>query len=1111
MAIALLSLLNYACQDDSIDGGSSKVTPGLPATVNLTVNVGNMDVFTRSLANEASGSYCNNMWIGIYDSQTGDLLDKSYTTDVANENEKEDTKYSITLKTTSAEKVYIVAVANVDVSLGVSEASKYGSEEKSLLEMLNAATKFESFKKICALTSDPNDVNMYSSAFTMSGWFAKTRPTVGAEIETVDIPEGNTTLDGAIYLSRIYSYNKFNIWPGKNINLKLNSWKVCNIPAASYLMEHAGSDNNNAGDNCGDTNKPFFNSSNADRLFSSVAKEEDGVTTTGHSFEFYQLENKHYASNNINSYEARELEVKDSDGKNTGKYVNVNSNASYVVINASIDYYVAAPDDMENFNPETAEAVGDDYTGAKIHRTAVVNYTIHLGYCEDKDASGNSINKAQDFNCRRNTKYTYNVTINGVKNVVVEAKKEGGEPEPGAEGWVSDDTSKFETLDSHYCEFNICLTDNERHNMSYRITAPYAGTTYTYERSKTKVVTFTPGIPSEELYSWIKFYPTSDKNTMALYKGGKGLNTKDIEEGKTEGGDLWTFDDMCEPTVKDSPYEGDGDTEKWYTVFVDEYVYHFRDGIVSKDDVTGEIQYDEQSWPDYVNQDDRLAEFIMNESESYDGESLYTYCKYAFGQKSIQTFYKGLPNATDANGKSIATAVGMEHIEETSFLNMRWNYIASGDYTHNVSNYGSNERKPAYYDYNNGRYNMYHYIYLHEDAPLTWNDVIQETLPGHVNGDKNTEYDTSHPSADYPVYMPQLAKDVNGRTLTYPNDKPSDNVPSPSDNNMYFANSTCMNRNRDLNGNGKIEPNEIRWYLPTTSIYMQIAIAQVEMPDPIIKLTEMSPSYFQGRSQERDRTYNFHYITSDYQYFWAEQAISSGDTPYAGYSGGWDSAAYAARCVRSLGVNPATIPQNSSASSSVDSEVGDAFDFDATNRTFTQNNYNDISLRGYVRGGLSPHTLADPTSRPYKKFEYAKNFCTGISGTEISLNSSNYISWGGFSGEAAQVGAWTRSLEKNDICGKYTQDDGGTDLGEWRVPSVSEMSLMWTKGVIQNQADLLSCTHDYFITYNLKDETTNNQTYLGFNNTGDRQVIAMDILQNKSTSIKVRCVRDVKE
>jgi hypothetical protein len=1113
MALVLLSLFNYACQDDTIGGNErSDITPGLPATVHLKVNVGNMGVLTRSLADEPSGSYCNNMWIGIYDSKTGECKNKFYITDVAstNETDGEDDAYDITLKTESAEQVYIVAVTNVDVSLGVSKASKYGEEEKSLLDMLNDANDFDTFKSICALAADPNDVNMYSSAFTMSGWFAKEKPEIGADITAVDIPSGeNVTMEGAIYLTRIFSYNKFNIWPGKNINLKLNSWKVCNIPAGCFLLEQAGA--HNAGDNYSSDKYTFFNSSNADHLFTMVTKEtkdEDGNTTstTGRTFEFYQLENKHYASNAITTYEEREKEEKNADGTNSGVYTNVKGNASYVVINASIDYYVAAPENMDDFDPETATVVSSSYEGKKIHRTAVVDYTIHLGYCEDYDADGKDMNKAQDFNCRRNTKYTYNVTINGVKNVVVEAKKEGEEPEPGAEGWVSDDTSEFKTLDSHYCEFNICFTDNERKNMSYRITAPYAGTTYTYERSKEGDVTFTSGIPSDELYTWIKFYPTSDENTLAEYNGGKGKNS--LGEGER----LWTFDDMCAPDATPSPYtDGGEDAEKWYTVFVDEYVYHFHDKIISQDDATGEIQYDEQSWPEYVNQDDRLAEFIMNESQSKDKESLYTYCKYAFGQKSIQTFYKGLKNAgKDAGGNyTLATAVGIEHTEETSFLNMRWNYIASGEYDYNVSNYGSSERKTAYYDYNNGRYNMYHYIYLHEDAPLSWSDVIQENVPGHVNADKNKDYDTSHEAADYPVYMPQLAKDVNGNILTNPANRPSGNMPSPSDPNMYFANSICMNRNRDLNGNGKIEPNEIRWYLPTTSIYMQIAIAQVELPDPIIKLTEMSPDYFQGRTQERNRTYNFHYITSDYQYFWAEQAISSGDTPFAGYSGGSDAMAYASRCVRSLGVNPTAIPQNSSASSSVDSEVGDAFEFDSTNRTFTQNNYNDISLRGYVSGGLAPHTLADPASRPYKKFEYASGYCSGTVGSEISL-SGNTISWGSNSGEAAMVGAWTRSLEKNEFCSKYSQNKDGSDKGTWRVPSISELSLMWTKNVIQNQADLLSCTHDYFITYNLRNETTNNQTYLGFNNTWDRQVIAMDIFQNKSTSIKVRCVRDVK-
>ena len=58
-------------------------------------------------------------------------------------------------------------------------------------------------------------------------------------------------------------------------------------------------------------------------------------------------------------------------------------------------------------------------------RVADVTYVIHLGYVD---------NVAADFKNERNKKYTYNVTINNVEDIVTEVTEEGNpENTPGAE------------------------------------------------------------------------------------------------------------------------------------------------------------------------------------------------------------------------------------------------------------------------------------------------------------------------------------------------------------------------------------------------------------------------------------------------------------------------------------------------------------------------------------------------------------------------------------------------------------------------------------------------------------------------------------------------------
>jgi hypothetical protein len=1004
--------------------------------------------------------------------------------------EEADQEYEISFVSKSHNDVYLVAVANSDVNSGIADVDEYGTAtEKTLRQQLDEATTLEKFEKICMLRPDKNDVNVYANTLTMSGWYATESPGTkdASSMDAININKGANNLSGAIYLKRLIAYNKFIIVPGEYVNLTMQTWQVCNVPAGCYMFEQSG----NVTD--GKNIDGFYNNTLKSRLFTTSTNDEGKEEKI---FEFYQVENKHqaigYASDGSDHvgidpnldytkwYNEREREFKNGD-LNTGVYRSLvagttgdlsNNNATYVVLTADVDYYVAAPEDITQYNPETAMPVDPSTPGA-IHRTATVTYTIHLGYCEDKNGDDPTVETAQDFNCRRNTKYTYHVTINGVKNIVVEAiKKDGTEDQPGAEGWVSDETGRYQELDSHYCEFNISLTDAERNAMSYRITAPYGDKTYYYTRDKEGNVEKTEGM-NEELYSWIKFYPTKDENTLAEFAGGKGRNSVDEANG-TDGDGLWTFNDMCSPSVKvNNYYAPDADGKRWYTVFIDEYVYHFDD--------QGGV---ESSWPNYVNKDDRIAEFMMNNDVSKDGESTYTYCKYVFGQKAIQTYYKD----------GVATAIGVEHEEETFGLNMNWQFYG---------NSFSSERDSAKYnyDYANGRYNISSYLDYY--GITDWSSVIQEKVPAHVKAGSN--FGSTHSDADYPVYMPKSEGGVVGSHKA-----------TPSDGNGYRGNTICMNRNRDLNGNGKIDKNEIRWFTPTSSVYVQISTAQGELPDPILRYTDYSPSLFVPGWQANDAngdwpydrygTYNFHYISSDYQYYWAEQAVTTGDFPMYSYNAGKETMVYTVRCVRNLGSDPSVTPVKGQR------EVGYAYNYDSSTRTFSQDYFMDETLRGYTMGGIAPHETSAATARPHKKFQVATNLVKNISDDYLRFDGNGNMSYVSAANNDSNEGihsaveAWTKSLEKNTICGKYTQESDKSDLGTWRIPTAYELGLMWIEGLPKKDGGFSFCsTQNYFVDYFLMDYSDYNKKYIGYNN--DRGVLALDCY---GKSYKLRCVRDVK-
>ena len=130
-------------------------------------------------------------------------------------------------------------------------------------------------------------------------------------------------------------------------------------------------------------------------------------------FTFYAMENS-YTTNGLGNYSDREKENKQADGSNyeNPSFKNAPENSTYVILTG--DYY---------------EKVYREWSYER-KRRADVTYAIHLGYV-DSDPN--------NFECNRNTTYTYNVYVEGVDKIRLEVTSynEGGETkedQPGAEG-----------------------------------------------------------------------------------------------------------------------------------------------------------------------------------------------------------------------------------------------------------------------------------------------------------------------------------------------------------------------------------------------------------------------------------------------------------------------------------------------------------------------------------------------------------------------------------------------------------------------------------------------------------------------------------------------------
>ncbi len=905
VALLAMNIFLFSCTDsDIIEKEGTEA--GIPTSVKISFTNPSMNVVSRALS-DAEESKINDLCILVFDAGTGERKKIDYFSGAEiNYNAQ---KGSVTLNTTSGSS-YIFGVANVKIN------QMKSGDHKNLYELLETeATNMDNFNALTASLNQDGNISRTVASLVMSGSYTNGNDH-GKTLEAVQIDSKTTSLPGSIHLRRLDSRIKFVIKTGSNIKtFQPVSWRVFNVPSSASIFEQEN-----------DATGVEYHSSAEDIHFNNE--------TSGQSeFEFYMLENRKKSQGDITKYTERELEEKAvDDGSNTGKYIHVEDNATFVEIKAKIEI-----------------ALGNGGT-----RLADVKYTVHLGYCE-----GNSeAEKAKDFNCRRNTKYLYTVTINGVDNIILEATKEGEEPEPGAEGNVVDSDTKIITLDAHYATFNIEMTPDERKDLKYKITTPF-----------TSIDSDNIGNEKDsEDYQWIEFrktekgklaeYAYSDTKPRPEYAGERRLFLEDLKADESEG--------------------------NYYTVFINENFYKNRD------------------WQEFVNTDNRQILLIFSPQYSSDKESSYAKAKYLITQRSIQTYFN-----TDPTKPISDSAIGIEHINETS-KNLNWT-ISGGNR-----------------DANNGWDNVWKYIQYN----IQWSNYAQLTVP-----DDNMKTFTMNTTQDRPRYKYDEA------------------------GGYYEILSACLSRNRDENGNGVIDEDELKWYLPAINQYLDIYLGAESLVTPLFDASSIPAGNNMAARNE------YHYAASDYQKIFSEQGCS---TNFVSWSNNttpkW---AQEIRCIRNLG----TPTDNNNV-------------YEYNNHIFNMTYLNDRSIRKAPimtsNTWLSSHKNFDyEVNAPYKSFEVAESDCS--------------IDWknGGYNQ------SWSIFVEEGTACKNYYQEKNGSDKGTWRAPNQRELMLMFIE---KNNLDLPhvnigSCTGWKY----------DNKRYCGINNYSGVYYVSSG---QEAYAFTWRCVRD---
>lgn len=175
-------------------------------------------------------------------------------------------------------------------------------------------------------------------------------------------------------------------------------------------------------------------------------------------------------------------------------------------------------------------------------------------------------------------------------------------------------------------------------------------------------------------------------------------------------------------------------------------------------------------------------------------------------------------------------------------------------------------------------------------------------------------------------------------------------------NKAYAA---CMSRNRDENGNGRIDKDEMKWYLPAIYQYMDIWMGTFGLPNgfALYQGDGDMHHFYASNCMTDNKGAKLRYI------LWAEEGSSYGANNDKG------SVDRSIRCIRNLGMTDDQMKAG---------KYPDQY-YTENNLVFDLSNMNSQSIRNqFLEEELDKHTHTDfnGANAPYRKFKLAKNKAT---------------------------------------------------------------------------------------------------------------------------------------
>ena len=634
-----------------------------------------------------------------------------------------------------------------------------------------------------------------------------------------------------------------------------------------------------------------------------------------------------------------------------------------------------------------------------------LSYTVHLG---------NFSNNPADFTVAANSNYEYTLTIKGVNNFIAESQKIDGKDDPGSEGVVIFKGTDILEVDCHY-EARVMKFSMSELNQIINVGK----------------------------YGYILKIQTAFCETISMIVDGEG-RIYDAAEFKTQSN----------PTVLT-------------TVGTDGMPVD-----ASRILISGDVDFD---WVRFVkNTGYYSSDYTPSQKPGCKVSSSHAIsdvCAYP-GKDNTQTIFEFLRDLYKAGKEQTASyfnATGSS-VYVTCFVDE--NYYPKKNWTEYVN---KSEPRRMYFANElfvsaDGQSSFARAKYVVSQKSIwTFYELDPAKKPfglEFVSEEKAQGKNVANGTNSQQEYWNGRASAIRNNSGNKFYDNSTKSAKGTQD--LYLsAYRACMSRNRDESGDGKIDADEIKWYLASVDQYKGIWAGE-EALNTDMRLFKASQSEWVALNDAFTNNGGdaglspWHYFTcSPANTFWAEEGCATGV----------DGSATMVRCIRTL--------------ESKANGLGEAdkyYEYDPATETVTML-LNSDALRSAQSGGFQTYfERGKDSNKLYKKFKIAS---ANLSGTYYRNQVISTAKGSGFINAS------------DDVCQKAAEYGGS-----WRVPNQRELSIM---SAVNNETfkNLFSCTSFTGVQSGYYKGGTGNE--YGFV-LADTQ---MTVSVGSGASYGVRCVMDV--